>query len=437
MGYSYDINSSKKDKSSGNFLFICHPLGVVATTFVSTFMVAYIYGFSKDIFDYVFNVGLYYISVYATFLLTYWFFSYITDKTNRVWVYRFSQFIMLVFVILIVFFGDKLSQYLLFAGFLYGLSQSCYYASFNVLKQEMVSRKIMTKFSVFITVASRLMEIIVPISLGALINASSYEYASIYVAAALGIIVLLSFGIKSKKPEGSDFSLKKYFKKLKTCPDVVKKVKHIYITSFIFGFTTITGNLLNICVMLQFGSSLSLGSIVSIIGAITILELMLVFRFTKPAKRNWIFVISMILPIISSVLFVCNSSFATVIIFNLLMGISQIIFNAFFDIYKHGILKEAGFYGEIAEHHTVAESLLCMSRVLSFAIMIFVGLLKNLLVFQILLVVFSVSYSVTTLCIWMYENKFLKTSDDGTIKRTAKEEEKEFNKILKKLKKDW
>ena len=87
MGYSYNINSQKKDKSSSSFLFICHPLGAVVTTFVSTFLVAYIFQFSKDTFDYVFNVGVYYICVYATFLLTYWFFSMLTDKTNRVWIY--------------------------------------------------------------------------------------------------------------------------------------------------------------------------------------------------------------------------------------------------------------------------------------------------------------------------------------------------------------
>lgn len=437
MGYSYNIHSQKKDKMSSNFLFICHPLGAVITTFVSTFLVAYIFEFSKDTFDYVFNVGVYYICVYATFMLTYWFFSYLTDKTNRVWIYRCAQIIRLAFIILIIFYGKHLAQMLPLAGFLYGLSEACYYGSYNVLKQEMVSRKVMSTFSILITIASKMMDIIVPVTLGALIHISTYEQTSIYVAAILGVIILLSFGIKSKKPEGSTFNLKAYFGKLKQNPKAREKIMFIYKTSFVYGFTTITNNLLSICIMLQFGSSLSLGSITSIIGAVTIVELMLVTKFTKPAKRNWLYVTVVALPLISSVLFVITSSYVTVIIFNLLMAISKIIFSAIFDIYRNGTLKEAGLYSEISEHQTVVETLLAIARVISFAIMILVGLLKNLVVFEILLVVFSLSYSGVNFCLMLYENKFLRANSLGIIEKTPKEEEKEFNRIIKKLKKDW
>lgn len=437
MGYSYNINSQKKDKSSSSFLFICHPLGAVVTTFVSTFLVAYIFQFSKDTFDYVFNVGVYYICVYATFLLTYWFFSMLTDRTNRVWIYRASQLIRLAFILLIIFYGQKLAQMLPLAGFLYGLSEACYYGSYNVLKQEMVSRKVMSKFSILITIATKSMDIIVPVTLGALIHVSTYEQTSIYVAVILGIITLLSFGIKSKKPEGSSFSLKEYFKKLKEHPKARERIMFIYKASFVYGFTTITNNLLSICIMLQFGSSLSLGSITSIIGAVTIVEIMLVTKFTKPAQRNWLYAIAILLPIISSVLFVITSSYVTVIIFNLLMNMSKIIFSAIFDIYRNSTLKEAGLYSEISEHQTMVESLLSIARVLSFGIMILVGLLKNLVVFEILLVVFSLSYSGVNLCLMIYEKKFLKLKHYGVIEPTEKQQEKNFQYVLSKLKKDW
>lgn len=437
MGFTYNINNQKKDKASGNFLFICHPLGAVVTTFVSTFLVAYIYEFSKNTFDYVYNVGIYYIFVYGTFLLTYWLFSYITDKTNRVWIYRLAQLIRLVFLIIIIFFGKNLAHMLPLAGFLYGLSESCYYGSYNVLKQEMVSRKIMSKYSILITIASKSMDIIVPITLGALISVSTYEQTSIYVAVILGIITLLSFGIKAKKPEGSDFSLKEYFRKLKEHPKARERIMFIYKASLVYGFTTITDNLLSICIMLQFGSSLSLGSIKSIIGAVAILEIMLVTRFTKPAKRNWIYFVAISLPIVSSLLFVITSSYVTVIVFNLFMALSKIIYSALFDVYRNSTLKEAGLYSEIAEHQTLVESLLAFTRVISFAIMILVGLMKSLVVFEIMLVVFSLSYSGVNLCLLIYENRFLKLQHYGLNEPTEKQQEKNFNRVMKKLKKDW
>ncbi len=437
MGFTYNANNQKIDRISGNCLFVCHTLGAVITTFVSTFLVAYIYKFSKDTFDYVFNVGVYYICVYATFLLTYWFFSYLTDKTNRVWIYRSAQIIRLVFIIIIIFYGEKLAHMLPLAGFLYGLSEACYYGSYNVLKQEMVSKKVMSKYSVISTIASKSMDIIIPVTLGALIKVSTYEQTSIYVAAILGLIILISFGIKSKKPEGSNYSLKEYFKKLKEHPKAKQKIMFIYKSSFIYGFTTITNNLLTICIMLQFGSTLSLGSITSIIGAVTIVEIMLVTKFTKASKRNWLYAIVITTPLISSILYVAHASYVTVIAYNFLMAVSKIIFSAIFDIYRNSTLKEAGLYSEISEHQTIVESLLGVARVISFAILILVGMIKSLLVFQILLVVFSLSYSAVNLCLMIYEKKFLTLAHPGIKEPSQQQIEKNFNVVLQKLKKDW
>jgi hypothetical protein len=438
MGYTYDINNSKMDKTSSNCLFACHTLGSVISVFVSTFLVAHIYEFSSDTFDYITNVGIYQICVYSTFLLTYWLFSYATDNSNRIWIYRLAQIVRLVFVITIIFFGQNLAHLLPLAGFIFGLSEACYYSSYNVLKQEMVSRKTMTQFSTFITISCKTMDAILPITLGALIQASTYQQTSIYVAVVLGIIIFLSLWIKAKKPDGSEYSLKKYFNKLKEHPNAEKKIKFIYKATVVYGCTTITGNLLNICIMLQFGSSLSLGSITSIIGAIAVVELFLVTKFTKPAKREFIFYPVILFPLISSIIFVVYPSVVTVIVYNLLMAVSKIIFSAIFDIYRNGTLKEAGLYSEIAEHQTIIESTYAIVRVFTYGLMIAVGALKNLVVFKILLVVFSLSYSGVNICLLLYERKFMRTGKDGTVELTPREQEVQFEKIIAKLKnKNW
>lgn len=437
MAYSYDITNQKKDRVSSNCLFACHTLGAVINVFVATFLVAYIFQFSTDTYDYIFKVGIYQICVYATFLLTYWFFAYITDNTNRVWIYRLAQLIRLIFLIVIIFYGQELAQILPLAGFLYGLSESCYYGSYNVLKQEMVSRNSMSNFSVFTTVGTKAIETLIPVTLGALIQVSTYAQTSIYVAVILSIIIIISFWIRSQKPQGSTYNLRAYFKKLNKKPKSKEKIFFLYKTSLVYGFSTITNNLLSICIMLQFGSTLSLGSITSIIGVVTIVELLLVKKFTKPAKRNWMYVTVILSPLVGSLLFVITASYWTAIAYNLLLSISKIIFSVIFDIYRNGTLKEAGLYSEIAEHHTIVESLLSVSRVISFAIMILVGLLQNLLAFEILFVVFSLSYSAVNLCLMIYEKRFLSVNEDGTISHTKKEEEKIFNKVIKKLKTEW
>lgn len=410
MAYQYDIQTSKMDKTSSSCLFACHSLGAVISIFVSTFLIAYIYQFSTDTFDYIFNVGVYELSVYGTFLLTYWAFSYLTDKSNRVWIYRLAQIIRLVFIVSIIFFGRELAQMLYLAGFLYGLCESSYYASYNVLKQEMVSRKVMSKFSVLITISSKTADILIPVTLGALIQISTYEQTSIYVAIIVGLILFLSFFIKSKKPDNSTYSIKNFLKKLKENPDAHKKMSFMYKATIFYGLTTITGTLLNICIMLQFNSSLSLGGITSIIGVVAIIELMLVTKFTKGGKRSWVYWLVTIMPLVSSVLFVIYPSMTTVVIYSLLMTLSKIIFTAFYDVYRNSTLKEAGLYSEIAEHQTIIESVMTMARVASYVIMILVGLLRNLVVYEILLIVFSLSYSAINFCLMLYEKKFIKNA---------------------------
>lgn len=408
MGYTYDINTAKKDNISGNCLFACHTIGTVISCFISTFLVAYIYQFSNGTFDYVYKVGIYNLCVYVTFLVSYPLFSFITDKTNRVWVYRAAQIIRLAFIISIIFYGKQLARLLPVAGLIYGLSEACYYASYNVLKQEMVSRTKMTRFAVLSSVAGKIMNIITPITLGALIQVSTYEQTSIYVAVILGIIVFLSFWIRARKPDGSSFSVKRYFAKLKENPQARQKIMFMYKTVLIYGFTTITATLVNVCIMLQFNSTLSLGSIASIIEIIGIVQLLLLVKFTKPGKRSWVYAICMFLPLISSLLFVIAPSKTTVIIYNVLMSLSSVLYGATLDIYRNATLKEAGLYSEIAEHQTVFECLLTVTRVISITILILVSLTQKLVLFYILLVVFSLSYSAINICMLIYEKKFCK-----------------------------
>lgn len=428
-GFVYDINHKNIDKGSARNLQICHTLFYGTTFFNTTFLDAYIYSFATDIFNYVMRVGIFYLALYGTFLLTYWLFSLITDKTDRIWLYRISILFRFGFILFIVFYGKSLANTLILAGVLNGLCDSMYYASFNVLKQEMVSRKNMKEFATLSAILKQLTSVVTPMLLGTLIQVSSFLQTSIYIAVIIAIMIVLSFFIKAKKPLNSDFSLKQYFKKLGQDEEVKKKMKFIYLIALTDGFMTVVGTLLNVCIMLQFGSSFSLGAITSIIGLCSIIQLFLFNKFTKPNKRNWLFYLMIIVPFIVSLIFVIWPSMTTIVIYYVGIASSKIMFNTLFDIYRNQNLKEAGLFSEIAEHQTVVESMFCIARTISFSILILVGLAKSSLVFEITFILFSCSYSVTALLVWIYEKKYIKPPE--VILRSEKEQEKNFNKIIK------
>ena len=105
MSYQYNIQTSKKDLRSSICLFIDHKLATIVKLFLSTFLVAYIYSFSENIFNYILNVGLYEIASYTTMLISYFVVAYFVDKTNRVWIYRIGVILRAVFVVFAIFYG--------------------------------------------------------------------------------------------------------------------------------------------------------------------------------------------------------------------------------------------------------------------------------------------------------------------------------------------
>ena len=103
MTYTYDLEKSHHDKNASIGLYICNTINTINELFLSTFLVAYMYTFSTDIFDYIFKVTYFEIVTYVMMFISYYISSKIVNKTNRISVYRFSIFIWAAFIIFAIF----------------------------------------------------------------------------------------------------------------------------------------------------------------------------------------------------------------------------------------------------------------------------------------------------------------------------------------------
>lgn len=405
MTYQYNIATSKKDSRSNVCLLVCHALTDIITLFLSTFLIAHIYSVTQGVSNYIFNVGVYETSMYVAVAVAYFIMSPIVQKTNRIWIYRLALALRAILVIFVVFFGENLADMIVFAGALNGISYGCYLASYNVIRQEMVSRNSMNSFLAFSSIVSKTLSIVAPIVIGSLIDISTFSQVAIYVAVICIIQIIVSFGISSKRPENSTYNLKQYLNKLKTNP-AKNKIKHVYLTYIAYGTTTIVGTLLTVCVMMEFGSNFSLGAITSIISAVSVLVLILFSKFTKPGKRAWLFIVLAILPL-SSLLVVFLPSTYAVVIYQVCMGIAMIILNPTLATYRNGNLKEAGLYDCIDEHQSVVELIMAVCRIVGFVLLMLIGASGNLVLFKVLLGLSSLSYSAVLISLLIYEKKYL------------------------------
>lgn len=406
MSYTYDINTSKNDKRSTICLSACHSLYAIINLFVTTFLIAHMYSLTTDLFSYALKVGIYQLSTYGTMLLTYGIFSKIVDRTNRVWVYRVACIIEAALVIVTIFYGKDLAKLVILAGVLNGLLHSAYYASYNVLKQEMVSRKSMGNYIVVINIILKVINIVCPILLGTLIELSTYTMVAIYVLIICIIQTIVSFFIRSKRPAESDFNVIKYIKKLKNNPEIAKNVKFIYLIAITYSFINVVSSLLSINIMMHFGSNFSLGLITSVFACVAIVVLILLNRFTKVGKRAWLLILVGSMQLIGAIVFSIIPNVATLLVFNFTLAVCEVIVITVYDIHRNKNLKEAGLYDDIAEHQCIIEAILQIGRIIEFTLLIVMALIRNYVLFQISFVFFMVLYTLTPILLMVYEKKF-------------------------------
>ncbi len=400
------MNNDIKQASVYKNLMVTHTLNSIVSLFVTTFLVAHIYTFSNGLYDYLFNVSIFNIAYFFGYAVLYLIFSHIVEKTNRVIVYKIAIIAKTVLVIFLIFFGKDLAKLLVLAGVMIAIADGLYYSSYSVIRQEMVSRSQSNSFSSVFFVLSKIVEVVCPILLGALIDVISFSYTAIIVLVVCVIQLVFASRIKSHRPAGSSFGLIRYLKILKNNRGIKKRLGGLYFISAIYGVTYLSATLLNICIMIEYASSFSLGLITGIISAGTILVIFLMSKFTKPGKRSWLFLISAIIPIIAGVVFAINLNQITLIVLNAILLLSAIVHQVLYDAHRNSTLKEIGLYDQIAEHQSIIEFGSGMSRAVCYAITILIASFGSYTLFKIYIFVAIALCSIVHICLLFYEKKY-------------------------------
>lgn len=414
MAFQYNIEHERKKNSAYSCLLTTHTLNSITNLFVTTFLIAYIYSFNGNTYDYLFNVAIFNIAYYLGYALLYIPFSHIVEKTNRVIMYKIGIFVKTLLVVFFIFFGKQLAKLLVVAGLMNALGDAMYHSSFNVLRQEMVSKSKTGQFASVYYILAKIVEVVCPIILGALIDLITFSYTAIVVLIVCIVQIVVSSFIKAERPQGSKFDLKEYLKILKQRPDVKKRIGYMYFISAIYGVSYLTSTLMNVCIIFEYGSSFSLGLITGLLSIGSIAVILLMNKFTKAGCRSWMFVVCSALPILASIYFVVDINKVSIIILNGVILLTAIVYKVLFDAHRNSTLKEMGLYDEIAEHHSIVEIFAGVSRAICFAFMLLISLFNNFVVFKIFVVVTITLCAIIHLTLLVYERKYCKAEITAT-----------------------
>ncbi len=415
MEYTYDINTSKKDNRANVCIFICHFFYAVIDLFISTFLVAHIKDLTTSVGEYIRYIAIYYMITLTVQLVAYPIISRIVDRTNRVWMYRIGCLMLAVVVTLSMFSDKNTLVMLIILGSCYGVADTAYYASYNTMKQEMVSRKSIEKFSYYMTIISKCIDVVVPLTLGSIIQSSSFVVGSIVVAIIAAIQVGVSFGVSAKHPKGSKFNMRGFIRKVRSRPALKKKLDFLYAIFAGYGFLLFFSICMNVFTMLHMDSNLSLGIIKSSCSVIAILFTVMSLSLGKIGKRTPSYIICAILPVIAGVIYAINPCEWTIIFFTLAFLISYIECKTTLDYFRNTLLKEAGLYSEITEHQTLIEMLLATVRLFTFALLLAMSFVGSELGVNILACIFTLAFPFIYIMLIIFEKKILPIGTDADI----------------------
>ena len=365
-----NLAQKQKLKPMNKAMLTTHMLNNTISIFVTTFLISYIYSISTN---YVLNIGMFYAFNYFSMLVFYYLISTIIDRTDRVTFYRLAILVRAVFIICVVFWGAKLAKYVIFAGLLHGFSEACYWCSYNLMKNELVSKHAVAKYSGWQQATCEITNIVVPITLGKIIEASKFSTCAYIIIAFSVIELILSIFIKSKRPENSRFNMRGFIKDIKDKGYEGKLVSWTIIIAAMYGITNVLTTLKTIIIMYEFGSDFSLGIITSIVAVVTLLVIIYIRKFTKIGNRAVLFWISAILPIPATFLLVFNVCKATIIIYSFVNAICMVIHVMSYDVIRNIILKKLHLFDDIAEYQCSIECAMETARVVIFSIMALFG----------------------------------------------------------------
>ncbi len=370
-------------------LLIVHMFRMILELFTSTFLTSHIIALSpENIFGSgLFNVAILYISQYIAYILVYWVNSYFVDKSDRTIFLRIGILVNTLFLIAIVLWGEIIANWIVLAGGICGISNAFYYSSFNVMKNELVDRIYMKKFSILTTVFTNIINIIVPTILGLLIDVSSYSTIAIYIVIMTAIQFIISLFIKYKKRDNSKLEIKKYLKYLKDNPEDRNKVKYTYFNGLLAGIKTTYKVVIIILTIFAFKTNLSLGVLSSIFSLLTIGLLLLYRKSENNPKTNKlaVYLLVGIMPLISCIIFMIFTNKITFIILNCFLTIAIYFSDYYGDAERDAIIKHLGKYEFIAEHNLIHDVLKYTVSTLVYILFIIVSSFESITIFKILL----------------------------------------------------
>ena len=369
----------------------------VTEIFLGVFLIAHFLNISDDNVVPISLYNMVWAGIIATMFVL---MGDFVKRKNKLISFRISAVLNIVYLLSIIFLKEKIIDYIVFFGLLYGISVAAYAFPFNILISEKVGKIKMARFIGYSAAIGGSISVLMPLVFGIFLTVDSYEKTAQMILFFPVLEILISLLIKNEPPSKESFKLKDFLKSLKK--DYL--VKKAYFIEYLRGLSIGSGAL-NVTITLYvihiFKTNLNLGIFTSVFAFFTILLNVLFGRYVKRSHFPTILVVSMIFTTAGSVFFVANPADYSLIFYNFCFATAVQLLNSIVDVNLFNISNNSCIKDTCRIEYFVArEIFLNLGRVTSFILLFSLAVwanfefIKYLLLFLTLMVVLVANLSI-------------------------------------------
>ena len=377
-----DLDKEKKKSIIG--LLGCFCINNILYMFLNTFMVAYFITLTN--YNYKL-ISIYYIANFICIALTFYLLGNIIKKHSKVKIFRTGIVLYCLYILLIALLKEKIVDYHVLLGALYGIVQGILWAPGLSLVNEYVKDD-SNNFVSMKSILTQILKIIMPFILGASIELTSFSFIAIIILFLSVIQFFFSLLIKDDtKSRNSNYNLKEYIKYVKN-KKLLKTYYKLVACDGIVNYMLAT--VVTILIVTSFKTTFNLGMLTTIFSACSIIS---VYIFQRKIKRNINTTkICTIMMIISLITLLIDINKYTVIIYNLFNSLFLILLINSAETKRYEIItkdkKASNNY--IVEHQILSEICLNIARILGYIVLLVASVLNKPIIFKIMLIIITI-----------------------------------------------
>lgn len=364
----------KKQKNQSNITIAINALRTIIEIFSGPFLTTY---FIKTSTESITDVSIYNIFCFIILGISSLLVGMMIKNKWKMRTFRVGVMTNFIYILTIILLREKVLEYLWLLAILYGFSTSFYYMPFNLFLSSKIKNEHRTNYEVKNQLISSIINIVIPIGLGAMITVTNYPLTAMIILVISLIQIALSFLLTPIQESKDTFKFKKAYRAIKKD----KNANKMMMVEFFTGMTIHNSALITITTILiynAFNTDFNLGMITAVSYILQVMVSLLYGRYYKNKNDKKVIIISSIIPIITLCIFLLYKSNITIILYHIAYSVFTNLVSMIRTIRLYNVSNTKNIdTDKQVEFWSIRELYFNLGRIVSFVFLLLAGMSKN------------------------------------------------------------